>query len=1343
MNDITRLLIPACTDLVDKASQEQSGGQIEGESLLLPLLQGLLEAPENEQPADSGTESGEDQRSGLIAEVQNALDKLSASLRSDATDVTPERRCSLLQLVTKLQAGLSCTNPKLERRQSSGPGRFNRRKQRQNRHTVGVSSEELADARRLMEEISLRDITPSQSQTKVTVLQKQNSEGSVTSNSSSFNKFGHKIPVKNATAKPFSSSSNSNISNTSSSVHTPTDPTESFELIFNEDSGLYETPREKKPVYAVTKTSSKSSVDKEPIKPSPLSQTTSAEEVSIKSVHKAVQQAAARKKGTSESAQESETEDDASTVTAPKEANETPPPSPLLENPIYSHPTETVDSNKTYEERCRRFNTPSKKLKMKRANTVDIPNNLNVYEDDEDDSETEDEVQQRKNNYYALRGPIRVGDPAKKSTVPVFEPKTESDQKFLAFINRNTQNPSNSGSLWSGNSNKTPVWGNRFGNIKNNFEKATSGAPSNSARSFWKTADDAVTSGSTPYGPKISRRSARNLQQMFEEKQRQSQDKIQKEDDGVVTGSLTLKTEPDKNYKLVSQPVPMNMFSHAPQSAFKPIAKKAPSKPESLSIATEQDILKTEIKESKNEPPLYLYSPKPLLNSQASSTTTSPVVSSKPWVTNATDHGGRVLSMAAKKFEAPPPQENHFIKPRRLSKEMNKPFIPQPSPPEKLTAPYLVKSADQKNNTVRKLSGQYDNLGNKALEYASQSTVRYQPPQEKQHYVPNYTVPQHMTQSHKAPQNTTPAYQANTYSQINTTAQKQPQYTQPFVQKTPQNYQANTKTSTQQFAPTQHYQMQNQTPSQQFTPSQNYQTQTQYNTQTYTQNKPQIKNYQPSNYSIKYDQQPQTRAFQAYNSAQDFKPVNYSITYDKPAVDPQLTQTLPKKELPQTLPKQPQPQETPNYTLQASVQQSQQIFQHGPGQDTEPEKEYTSTCQFTPHSDKSQTKPEIKVQPVEPASHPPKLESQLSNESVCEYTAVSSRVMTGPVSQQAVTVRQKSPMSRTEHDMEAAFNLRNSLQKVGKPDASNTSKSPSNSFSYKQSEPKAASPNNSFKYKSEPQAQPVSTNNNKYGSNQPKPLSPVRYNPEAQNTPQNNYTKYNPNDVPKPTVRPSSFKFNSSGHFPQRSTTNENKTFGVVKPMQQKPTTATPIYNNVTSKVRESLEINDKGQSVVTSKFNIPLINVNKSSAPNTPTVAQVLSKSDSWHQICMASQGGTSPSTSPTRPVMRSKSSHTLAVPQKQFEAGMSKDELVQKRRTMEAYFSSGKSPQPSDSTKTEAKVVKRSINRIKTSEKMSAYRQSSGLCRSRTLPDIICPEMLDESNPDKAFDDLFKSSS
>ncbi|KAG5862664.1 hypothetical protein JTB14_028224 [Gonioctena quinquepunctata] len=77
---------------------------------------------------------------------------------------------------------------------------------------------------------------------------------------------------------------------------------------------------------------------------------------------------------------------------------------------------------------------------------------------------------------------------------------------------------------------------------------------------------------------------------------------------------------------------------------------------------------------------------------------------------------------------------------------------------------------------------------------------------------------------------------------------------------------------------------------------------------------------------------------------------------------------------------------------------------------------------------------------------------------------------------------------------------------------------------------------------------------------------------------------------------------------------------------------------------------------------------------------------------------------------VMRSKSSHALAVPQKQYEAG-------------------NKSPQPLDHNM-DSKVLKRSINRIRTSEKVSAYHQTPGLSRSRTLPDIVCPPLLDEKN-------------
>ncbi|KAJ8972683.1 hypothetical protein NQ317_001703 [Molorchus minor] len=1286
----------ACADLVEKAGQEQTGGAIEGESLLLPLLQGLLEAPETEQTPDSGTESGEDQRSGLIAEVQSALDKLSASLRSDSTDITPERRCSLLQLVTRLQAGLSSTTPKLERRLSSGQGRFGRRRQRQNRHTVGVSSEELADARRLMEEISLKDITPSPSQTRVTLLQKQNSESSVTSNSSSFNKFG-KIPVKNATPKPFSSSNS--VSNNSSSVHTPTDPVENLDQLFEEDPTFHDA-REKTGQYAVTESSSVGSLERGNSLQRTQSEVTvdTTQEVDIKSVQQAVQQAAARKKGGFGKR-------------------------PGIRNRgRYQHgdgPERENNKRRTsYEEKCNRFNTRAKKNKMKRANTIDIPKSLQFYEDEDDSDETEDEEQRRKNNYYALRGPIRVGNPAVKNTMPTFEPKTECDQKFMSFLNKNNQNRTNKTSVWAAHEDQGSIWGNRFGNIKNNFEKASAGA-SNPVRSFWKTTDDASAAGSvSQFGPKISKRSARNLQQMFEEKQRRTQDETRDEEQNVVTGSLTLKTEPEKTYKFVPQPLPVNKFSHAPQSAFKPLPKKVQAKPETLSIEPVTEIIKTEIKESKSSGPLYLYSPKTAFNSQNNSATTSPVVTSKPWVTNAIEYGGgKVVNMAAKKFELPPQQDNPLLKPRKLSKDNYKVFVPQQSPSEKLSAPFLVRNADQTGNTVRKLSGQYDNAGEKIPQYHSKSTVKYQPPQpETKHYTPNFKVPAGMVrqQDHTS----SPVHQNNTnYAQCSPTqpqfpAQQQPKtyqaYTQPFQQTSASpNYRRHTTDQPQSYAVP--HQSQGYTNGQHKT--QNYVT-AQQRPQSYT-NTPQQQQQQwpQSNTNTRHD--PPNHATAQY------QPQNYSIRYDQP----QNTQ----------IPYKHTEKDEPRFVTPPKVSPVQ-IYQHVPGKERqieEKEQEFTSTCQFTPQPTKAEPQKQPVVEVAEPAGPPPKLQTQVSNESVHEYTAISSKLMTGPVGQQAVTVRQKSPMNRNEHDMEAAFNLRNSLQKVGKTE---TSKSPSNSFKYKPSDPKPIPPSNSFNKTNELQ---------KSGSFKHKPVSPptvLKFDPA--NASPKNYTKYDPNDVPKPTVRPSSFKVKSADHpWNKSSVPNENKTFGVVKPMQQRPSAA-PVYNNVSGRLpqaRESLEINEKGQSVLTSKFHIPVISVNKS--PNIPTQAQALSKSDSWHQICMASQE-TPPRGSPVAGVVRSKSSHALAVPQKQFEAGMSKEELIQKKRSIEAYFSSCVDKSPSPEPKRDAKVVKRSINRIKTSEKKSAYRQTSGgITRSRTLPDIICPELLDESNVDEAFEDLFKT--
>lgn len=1187
--------------------------------------------------------------------MQNALDKLSASLRDDTTDVTPERRASLLQLVTKLQAGLAVSVPVQERR-SSVQGRF-RRRQRPNRHTVGVSSEELADARRLIEEISLHELTPQTSNTKISMLQKQNSEGCVGQNkTSSFKPFlTQKSVVKNAVAKPFSSS-NSTVSGNSSSVQTPTDQSESLDLLFHEES-------DKRPDYSFRSMS----LDDQNIHRS------SSGDVSIKSVQQAVQQAAARK--STENLMESEETDEDTTMKAlavnfeEKKDYVVEPYKPLPQpdlimqnNPIYMQ-----QKLRNTEEKINKFN--SKKLKMKRANTIDIPKPLNFYERDDDSDSSlpeEDYYQRRRSNYLALRGPIRVGNGSNnKNTLPVFEPKTDNDKKFLAFINKHNENstaeitqPKNS--IWSKpDQSHGSIWTNKFGNIKTAFEKASTGQvqSQNSARQFWKTADDAVTTGPKYDGPKISKQSARNLRQMFEEKQKGTQKLPWSPKDNIVTGSLKVKAfEPhnDNSHKFVPQPLPVNKFSHAPQSAFKPIPKKAP--PSTLQIC--KTPIKTSDKEKEPESPLYLYSPKP-----------SNEPSLKPWATNPGE--SRVLNLAASKFENVLQQEPALIKPRKLSKDkLVSPFQQQTA--EKLSAPYLVKSVEQNNKNVRHLSGQYDNLNGKNNDtYATYSTVKYSPsslekkpnysPQQnihRQHAIPNHQ-PSHQNQlpqlqHHEYPQNQNLSHLPNNHMgdyYQNHNKQNRPQYSQ-----LPQSQQH--KHQNQQYNPQiQHYESR----SQQFT-SQN---------QTQSQPKTQNQNYESQHYQYKsHNQHNEPSKHQDYSNQQTSQP-QYTSTY------------------------QYQPQ-TQNYTQKMEPQERQ--------------------------------KPDVAL--VEVSTQPLKYESQTSIESLKEYNAVNSRVMTGPVSQQATTVRQKSPMNRDEHDMAAALNLRNSLQKINiRPDTS-----PQKPV-LKEEPKKETPPSPNFQYKEE--SKNYIFNNVNYRNNEievAKAASPTNY-------------KY-PTKEPQRLVSPNSFSYKPRQESPKaispHSFTYKNR----------ETTNSYNYRNDKRSAPVESLEINANGESIVTSKFQIPVINVPQPESPRPPTQLQIANKAESWNQICMQNQQPAhkpSPRASPNaRTVSKSKSSHSLALP-KQFEAGMSKDEMAQKRKTMEAFLCGSKSPQSLSrtssndnlSSKTDTKVVKRSINRLKTSEKLTTYRHSSGLSRSRTLPDIVCPEMLDEENVDKAFEDLFKSSS
>lgn len=1135
-------MIIVCADLITK-TKEESCGRVEGESsLLLPLLQGLLDAPDNEQTADSGTESGEDLRGGLLVEVQNVLSKLAISLKSESSDMTSERRSSLLQLVTKLQNGLAVQHSNSGERRSStscnnlcggGPGRFSRRR-RQNRHTVGVTSEELEDARKLIEQISLCE--PLNSVVKgERALQKQNSEGSVLPNRN------QNTPVKNAIAKPFGSSTSTSQSpsGTSSTVETPTEASDALDF------------RRSSPKPKPTEISSNFS-----------------EEIEKKSVLKTPELKLEN------NIQESETDDDPVTVVSINKK----PELALQSNPIYSKP-------KTPEiEFHNRFNN-NKKLKMKRANTIDIPKPMNFYEsEDEYDSDGSlvDKQNARRSNYLALRGPIRVGRNSQSTNMPLFEPKTDSDRKFMAFINKHNEN-NTLGSIWSNQTSQQNNiaklgnnWNNRFGNIRTAFERAGNSTPStpstpNSARNFWKSAENA-SRVSTPL---------KQLPKVFQPNREEKSSPWSSADEtNVVTGSLKVDTKgfnSSKNYKVVPQPPPVNKFSHAPTSAFAAIPKKSLSTTPTLPLSKTQllkpiteGIVKTDFKESDNNAPLYLYSPKPLRHSLPD--TSSP--SSTPWM-QSSEH--RVHKLATSKFEnsfANPLPEPPIVKPRKISK--TNPFLSpevQSEPIDKLTAPYLVKNID-KPSSVKKLSDQFNNKNT----YSTFSTVKYGNKTPTVDHLSNYQ-----------PQNYTIVYGNKT----------------PLIQN---NYQPPESDS-------EDYHVQYQKQPKKFHPN------------VQPNQKPIQKNYQ-NGFAHKpmYTTQPSNFTYQ--------KPLQ---NYSYPSSQIQLKPTK------NSLPPPPPPQ---------------------------------------PHTDSELSSSESS--PIPPPQIIPTYNRQASQESVKEYEAAVTRVMKGPVSQQAVTVQQKSPKGRDQHDMEVAFNLKNILNKVT------------------QSELTKPEPIKQLHRKSVPEIP-----ERKFSMDSATILAQNKTMPNVQRT--------------------QSYKNQHNQHTPDFMVNG--------KPLSMQQT-----------------EINENGESVITSKFHIP-VTLNKKQEEYSPT-KQMLSKSDSWHQLVHEQQRAQQKSPTKVSPtpsmVSRSKSSHSLAVPTLQFQAAMTKDEVVHKKKTIEAYFNGKMSPQsmsktPSDesldkSDKTEVKQTKSTINRKKTSEKVSIHKHC-GVARSRTLPNINCPNLLDESNVEESFEDLFKS--
>ncbi|KAL0272018.1 UNVERIFIED_CONTAM: hypothetical protein PYX00_005156 [Menopon gallinae] len=228
----------------------------------------------------------------------------------------------------------------------------------------------------------------------------------------------------------------------------------------------------------------------------------------------------------------------------------------------------------------------SKKVKMKRANTIDIPKPLNYYDVDDYSDYTDDEQK-----HDGCTSTVK----SMKPTIPPLEPRTESDKKFLALLRQQNQ-PKISNTIWMKGQepqNRNPFaehqWGNRFSRIKTTFEKVdgkkeapTKNLPLSSAitgaRAFWKSADDSAAilkshkeSLSVADRPKLTRQGSQFLKKLFQQKEMEEKPARLPwtNQENVVVGTLTL--GPQKPDNRINK---SNQFSHAPMSAFRPVERK-------------------------------------------------------------------------------------------------------------------------------------------------------------------------------------------------------------------------------------------------------------------------------------------------------------------------------------------------------------------------------------------------------------------------------------------------------------------------------------------------------------------------------------------------------------------------------------------------------------------------------------------------------------------------------------------------------------------------------------------------------------------------------------------------
>ncbi|CAG9561570.1 unnamed protein product [Danaus chrysippus] len=501
-------------------TEDQSGER--GESLLLPLLQGLLQGGGQRLLAGLGAASHD-----VVADVRRSLQRLRVALAPPNDH--PQAR-ALLTLADRLEEALDAAD------RLDGCKRKTRRRSRTSRHTVGVTREELEEARRIVDRDQLlpEPINPQTPNTPSMTSRSTSEENPSTPERKQ--SIDEHITFHNASEER------------QKTVQVPQHASINSVAKVNRDANIVErrVPNNRKPDFF---RHSIADVKPEPPK-SPAERWHSETKSSIAAIAQKFngnlqKEAPIRRAPLNRPTVTIHSKTDEES----KHASFYRPPPPGYN---FAAPQPTDDLSKPLN---RFSNNNSKRMRMKRANTIDIGKPLGGYKYDREDDEN---------------------TPSLGPKVPEFQPQTENDRKFLAFMQKN-ENMNRSPGTGQAN------WSNRFGNIKNAFENRDRednirASSASSAKRFWKTTNE-NSATSNPRPRKFLADVTSEIVKPPWTSQRRDSLRTQPNGPQAFAQSSVAQTAPLQKKQnvvqkpFVAKPIPVNQFSHAPMSAFKPPQK--------------------------------------------------------------------------------------------------------------------------------------------------------------------------------------------------------------------------------------------------------------------------------------------------------------------------------------------------------------------------------------------------------------------------------------------------------------------------------------------------------------------------------------------------------------------------------------------------------------------------------------------------------------------------------------------------------------------------------------------------------------------------------------------------